>query len=726
MSRGKKRPNLRALAERLGILPSYIDTSAVRRDTSEATYEALLAAMGVDASDEQLADGELIRLREQAESDLLPAVEIVRTPGATASTAVRTAHIPPGEWDWFLEVTEEHGTAHTAEGRLTARKHQRTALRAAARLPHGYHRVRLTLRNSQRELTAEQLQIVAPPSCLPVTAMLGDRRLFGLNTNLYTVRTRRNWGAGDLGDLTELLGWCADIGAAFLGVNPLHALRNRGGDISPYAPVSRLYRNPLYLDVTTIPEFAISKEAQALVTTAEHRAAVERLRALDRVDYESVMAEKVPVLGALHRTFAERHRDRRTTRGRAYATFCRTQGSALDDFATFLTLEDHLASDAAQPRDWRRWPAPYRNPRSPEVARFRERFSERIDFHRWIQFALDTQLAAAADHARTRGLAVGMYGDLAIGSSPSGSDTWALPHLFLGDAHVGSPPDDYSPTGQDWGLPPIHPGRLLGDRYHYWICLVRNAMQHFGAVRIDHVMGLFRQFLIPAGRPGEEGAYVRFPANHLLAILALESHRNRTLVIGEDLGTVPKGLPLILARWNILSTRVFYFERDHHGRFRPARRYSPRALVSATTHDNPPLAGFWEGKDLVLRRATDAIPTDGALASARIQRDRDKRALLSRLHRSGILDHEPRRPAELVAAVHRFLAETPAPLMGVSLDDLAGETDPVNLPGVGLDRYPSWSRRMRLPIEALRDDAGVSEALEGLTSRVPRRSPGQQ
>jgi 4-alpha-glucanotransferase len=350
------------------------------------------------------------------------------------------------------------------------------------------------------------------------------------------------------------------------------------------------------------------------------------------------------------------------------------------------------------------------------VKEFSQQHADAIDRQRYLQFELDRQIHAVASADE---LAIGLYGDLAIGTAPSGSDPWMFPDLFVGGASVGAPPDDYSLDGQDWGLPPVDPVRLKAEAYRYWIVLLRNALEHMGALRIDHVMGLFRQYWIPAGRPATEGAYVRFPSQDLLGILALESRRHGSLIIGEDLGTVPRGLPAVLKRWGILSSRVLYFEKDKRGRYRPARRYSSRALVTANTHDHPPLAGFWQGRDLELRDQVGSLGKGRSLADAMEERQHERHALVARLASEGCLDAQIPRSSypQLCKSVYAMLAHTPAPLVGVWLDDLAGETDPVNLPGVDLGRYPGWSRRVTSTVEQLRRDANATEALGGLAGR---------
>jgi 4-alpha-glucanotransferase len=722
-----RRAHLRALAGELGILPSYVDVSGRTRRTSDATRQALLAAMGIDASSEEAARRALARMAEEAAGRMLEPVRVVRQ---TDARTVR-ARVSGAGATWDLELREEGGRVHTAAGRVRSAEPGRgVTIRLPGPLPLGYHVARLTLRAPDGTVrSAQQRLIVTPGRCATARERLGPGGAFGLLANLYTVRSARNWGVGDLTDLRTLVAYAGDVGAAFVGINPLHALHNRGAEISPYSPVSRLYRNPLYLDVGAVPELAGAPRLAARLSSASFRAELEALRAAPLIDYERVMDVKRPVLEALHGIFALRHRGRDTARGRAYRAYLEKEGEPLLDFATFLVLQRHLMRGRSGGY-WRRWPARYRHPRSAAVLDFRARHREEVDLHCWLQFEIDRQLSRLAADARARRLPIGIYQDLAIGSSDGGSDAWGFPGLFLERASVGAPPDDYSPDGQNWGLPPVDPRRLAAGGYEYWIRLVRAGLAHAGALRIDHVMGLFRQFWIPAGRSGREGAYVRFPSADLLGILALESVRAGALVIGEDLGTVPRGLPRVLERWGILSNRVLYFARDRRGAFWPASRYPANALLSANTHDMVPLAGFWRGDDLEIRRQVGLLGTPAALAAARRDRERDRRALLRRLRAEGLAPKAGREAsgAEICRAVYAFLCRAPAALVGVSLDDLTGETSPVNQPGVGADLYPSWSRRMTTCLEELPADGDVERALAGVrerrgapNGRAPRR-----
>jgi 4-alpha-glucanotransferase len=715
------RPTLTTLANRLGILPRYVDTSGTTRETSDRTYEALVAALGFDGATEAGAARALSALDTAATAQPVPPTRV-----ASPADARRVALVLPPALagaagiEWTIEIRDEAGQRTIVGGRL-ARTRRRATLRLPTTPAFGYHRLHLHLQGRRTaSIVAEQTLIVVPPRCPLPRERLGGRGVFGLLANLYAVESARNWGAGDLTDLGALVDFAGDIGAAFVGVNPLHALRNGRREISPYGPISRLYRNPLYLDVTAIPELAETPSVARTLASDATRTALAPLRAGSHVDYAGVMALKTPVIATLHRTFARHHRGRATPRSRAYRRYCRAEGTALLDFATYVALEEHLAPTAG--RDWRRWRREYRDPTSPTVHAFRATHAESIDRAMWVQFELDRQLGAVATRATRAGLPIGVYQDIALGSASRGSDPWAFPGLFVLDGtSLGAPPDGLAPAGQNWGLPPLDPHAIRRDGYRYWIRLLRSAFRHAGALRIDHVMGLFRQFWIPARRPGSEGAYVRFPADDLLGILTLESTRARALVIGEDLGTIPPGLPERLAKAGILSTRVLLFTRDRRGAFRPAESYPRQALVGANTHDMVPLAGWTAGRDLALRRTHGQIRNATDLVAARRERNEAVTALTRLLVRLRLW------PAGKAAdgadprfrrAVHAFLCRTPTALVGIALDDLAGTVDPVNLPGVDLDHYPSWSRRPGLALEGLASDPRVSIALAGTARRA--------
>lgn len=688
---------LRELASRAGIYHDYFDHNGHQRVTSDETRRRILAALGIDASTDESAREALSRQDDQASSEMLAPVRVVEL--GDPALARLEARAPASRADsgpWRLEIETEQGDRHVTEGPWRGEATLDLAL--PPDLPLGYHTVRLSFSAGAREWIHEQTLIIVPLRCTSPQQLLGDTPSFGFIANLYTLRSRTNWGVGDISDLSALANWGGGVGADFIGVNPLHALLNRGGDVSPYCPVSRLFRNPLYIDVARVPELEHAPDVKARLASAEFAAELEALREPSSVRYEQVMAVKGMALDALHRIFVDRVRGSGDERDRSYQEFLTRCGRSLDLFATWMSIAEHQHT-----ADWRTWPAELQISTSSAVEGFAREHAARIDFHRWLQFETDRQLAAAALTARAAGMRIGLYQDLAIGSSPAGADTWAFPDLFVRGVSVGAPPDSYSANGQNWGLPPLDPRALRRDRYRYFIDLIRTGFRHAGALRVDHVMGLFRLFWIPDGCSGVDGVYVAYPSHDLLGILALESVRHAALVVGEDLGTVPEHVPEALRKWGVLSSKVLYFEREWHGGFKPANSYPALSLATANTHDMPTIAGFWTERDISVRRELGLIADDGDEARARAERDRDRGALLGLLAQEQILPQgqAPRSSAELRAAVHGFLWSTPAQLVGLSLDDLAGEVEPVNVPGVGPDRFASWTRKMRADLEAI-------------------------
>ena len=724
---------IRRLADAVGIIPKYLDQTGTEwRETSAETRVALLAAMGIDASSEAAAETALRALRLAERRELIPPVRVVELgdDSPVRHVEVRLASPPNATARWRLELTLESGEERTVDGEWPAGRFAELPIPWPDYPAPGYHQLRLTVEAGRTPSVGEQTLIVVPSRCVSPRDLLGDRRAFGLVANLYTVRSEENWGVGDCTDLRRLIEWTGSLGGAFVGVNPLHALANRGEGISPYSPVSRIFRNPIYIDVEAVPGLRDAPNVAARLDHPEFEAELEALRENPKVQYEQVMALKMPVLEELHRIF-------RGSRARsdAYDVYVRANDPELTRFATFATIAENRRS-----WQWSEWPGSLQDSTSDAIRELQREHAERIDLHRWIQFELDRQLGDVASAAHRAKLPIGLYQDLAIGTSPAGADSWSMPQLFVQGASIGAPPDPYSANGQHWGLPPIDPRALRRDRYRYFIRLVQSGFRHAGALRIDHVMGLFRLFWIPEGKTGKEGAYVRSPAADLLGILALESVRHNALVVGEDLGTVPKEVPPALEKWGVLSSKVLYFERDKRGGFRAADRYPPLALATANTHDMATLAGFWRGQDIEDRARVGLIESREAKAAAHADRERDKEALAARLGLrgagrgerdegrgtrdagSGMRDagraerdegrgtREP-NDVEFRAAVHEFLCKTPAALVGIALDDLTGEVDAVNVPGVGPDKHSSWTRKMSMTLEEMRESPDVGRAL---------------
>jgi 4-alpha-glucanotransferase len=689
------------LAAYAGILRSYVGFDGTTRETPRETAQALLRAMGLRADSDDAARDQLNALHdENLRRPLDPAT--VHRHGASNKLVVRAPR-RGGAIRWRVDIRSERGRVASREGLYDGGGPLEID---TPNFGAGYYDVRIRMTSRRAESEATQLLVVAPERCVVPRDLLADRKALGVYANLYSVRGDRNWGVGDMGDLETMTRWVASIGGQFVGLNPLHALLNRGGDVSPYGPVTRLWRNPIYIDVAQVPELS-EPTVRARLGTAEIEAALTPLRESATVEYEQAWAIKSLALDKLFSAFLDlRSRHAMHPRVAAFNEFVSRGSRWLDDYATWMAI-----AESRNEWNWRTWPAELQDRKSESVKRFAAAHSRRVNFHKWAQFELDRQLGDVAALAKANGMSIGLYQDLAVGSSGTGSDAWAHRDLFRNRASIGAPPDPYSDFGQNWGLPPIDPRALRQDRYRYFIQLVRAGFRHAGALRMDHVMGLFRLFWIPDGATGKEGAYVSYPSGDLFGILALESQRHNALVVGEDLGVVPPEVPEAMQKWGMLSSKVVYFEREGDGGFRSQSAYPELSLASVNTHDMPTIAGFWAGRDVELRQSLGLIDEKSSTAVA-AHRDTEKRKLLDRLREDAALPlHEhPSLDATGVPAVkravHDWLCASPASLVALSLDDLGDEVEPINVPGVGTDRYPCWSRKMHRTIPEIAASAG--------------------
>lgn len=540
--------------------------------------------------------------------------------------------------------------------------HRRVDRQLPADVPLGYHELRPLTDGRPTRL------IVSPGRChLPP-----ERRAWGWAIQLYAARSTRSWGIGDLADLRRLSTWSASLGARFVLVNPLHAVAPVvPQQSSPYYPTSRRFRNILYLRVEEVPG------AGAADLDLESLAAAGRALNQDRrIDRDRVLRLK---LDALERLWARFDGDSAFDRYRA------EQGPPLETFATFCVLAERHGGG------WPAWPAEYRRPDAPAVARFAAEHAGRVSFHAWLQWLLDVQLARAST-------AVWMMQDLPIGVDPGGADAWAWQDVLAPGVSVGAPPDRYSAAGQDWGLPPFVPHRLVEAGYEPFIETIRATLRHAGGLRVDHVMGLFRLFWIPRGFTPAQGAYVRYPARELLLILALESVRAGAVVVGEDLGTVEKGVREQLAEHAVLSYRLVWFESD------APRSYPTLALAAVTTHDLPTVSGLWTGADLEAQRSIGLEPNEEGFG--------EMRARVASM--TGLAGDAA--PPEVVEATHRVLARAPSMLISATLDDALGVVERPNMPGT-TDTWPNWSLALPAPLETL-EQSRLARAIAAALSRT--------
>lgn len=546
--------------------------------------------------------------------------------------------------------------------------------------------------------------------CFLPKAMAAGERCWGLAVQLYGLTSARNWGIGDFGDLGRLLSAAAEAGAAAVQLNPLHALFPCFPDhVSPYAPSSRLFLNPLYIDVEAVDDFGDCAPARGKVSSPAFQQKLSALRAAPLVDYEGAAACKFEILEILFAHFRDRHlAGGPSPRGREFQDFRAEVGEVLEGFAMFEALSEHLRQ--SNPGGWQAWPEALQDPRSADVRRFAADRGDRVLFSIYLQWLAFGQLRAAARRAREGGMAIGLVADIAIGCDAAGFDCWWDPELNAMDAEIGAPPDPFCAEGQTWGTPPWRPHVLAARGGAPLAELLERTMTWAGGLRLDHIMGITRLFWVPRGLEGMDGTYVAYPQEKLLAVIAEASNRHRCLVVGEDLGTVPEGFRERIGEADILSTRVLQFEREKDGRFRPPVAYPRLSCACAGTHDLATLVGFLEGRDIDARAAIGGEGPDPA--GAREERARSIAALRAALAEEGLLAAgEPADPAAVIAAVHGFLGRTGSALALAQLEDILAVADQANLPGT-VSGHPNWRRKYPVRVEDLGADGRLLATAE--------------
>lgn len=676
-------PSLIELARRYGIATEYEDWTGRRVRVAESTLKSVLAALGVAADNEQERNVALTAKLRSHWARRLPATIVGRT-GEQIRFWAHVTHGEPAEvWlaleDGTVRAGVEQIDNFTPPFDLDGRWVGEASFLLPTDLPLGYHRVHL--RSGDIETSTA---VIVTPDWLGLPERLGNRRAWGLAAQLYSVRSRHSWGVGDLTDLTDLAVWSASRhGADYLLINPLHAAAPPGPksrmEPSPYLPTSRRFVNPIYLRVEAIPEFAdLAKRSRVRRLRSEVQ---QRAGRVDAIDRDSSWAAKRVALKLLHQE------PRSAGRELSYAAFRDREGRALDDFATWCALAEKYGDD------WHTWPQALQHPDASGVADFAETHSDAIDFHRWLQWQLDEQLAAAQSQAVRAGMSLGIMGDLAVGVHPNGADAWALQDVMALGVTAGAPPDEFNQLGQDWSQPPWRPERLEEHEYRPFRALIRAVLRHAGGVRIDHIIGLFRLWWIPRGAPPTEGTYVRYDHEAMVGIVALEAHRAGAVVVGEDLGTVEPWVRDYLLLRGLLGTSILWFELDRDGNRGPlpAERWREYCLSSVTTHDLPPTAGYLAGDHVRLR---DSLGLLTRPAADEFESDRaELAAWLAELRRVGLLEDgedDPEQDSEkVVVALYRYLGRTPSRLLGVALTDAVGDRRTQNQPGT-TDEYPNW------------------------------------
>lgn len=725
---------LQRLCARHGIAWTWQDVFGRVHEVPESSLRALLKAAGAPADTDEDVATALTKAERDLWQRVLPPVVVVRETALPASTVLR---LPRADRDQHLElyIEREDGTreSRTVEPfhleQIDAAIVDGTEL-VALRLPLpaaplGYHHVRIA---RGADTLAGLMLVVVPERCYEPEVLRGTGRVWGPGVQVYALRSKRNWGIGDFTDLQTVLEQWAARGAALVGTNPLHALfPHRPEQASPYSPSSRLFLNVLYIDPERVEDFSECEAARRLVGSAQFQERLQALRAQKLVDYPAVAQCKLRVLEMLYESFRSRHAGRDSARARAFEHFRQRGGMQLELHATYEALQERFHREDPRCWGWPVWPSEYRNPDSPAVARFRTEQRERIEFYQYLQWQADEQLGAVGRRALELNIGIGLYGDLAVSMDRGGAESWAAQSCLAGSVSVGAPPDEFNPAGQNWGLPPLVPRRLVDTAYAPFIALLRAAMRYNGALRIDHVMGLERLYWIPAGASPADGAYVSYPLDDMLGIVALESHRNACVVVGEDLGTVSERIREAMDRYGMLSCRLLYFERNEDGSYKAPADYPVRALAAVTNHDLPTVAGFWEGWDLLVRHELGQFPSEEHRQQQIVGRAQARAHLLLALEREGLLPEGvtvdpmsvPSMTSDLALALHVYLARAPAKLLVVQLDDVIGAVEQVNVPGTTEDRYPNWRRKLDIDLEDLARD----ERLVRFSVAIERERP---
>ncbi len=653
--------SLRELAGANGIANEFWDFSGNHRLVSAATMTAVLAALGVAANSEEeiaaaLSDVELGPWRR-----VLPACAVIRS---TSGGQVQV-HAPSGQATSLRLEFEDGGSLELGRSgddietrEVDGTSVDRLGFWLPANLAIGWHTLVATV--------ADQTYS-APMALVPDAAPEPTRRGWGMMEQLYSLRSKRSWGIGDARDLSETASFFGDLGADFVLINPLHAASPVPPMApSPYLPVTRRFVNPIYIRPEDVPELAYLPGPQrSLVEWA-----AEEVRELNSqnepLDRDVIWAAKSQALEVIFRAPRSRSRQRDFERLRA------REGRGLEDFALWCALREQQPEGEL--------------PDVNTVASQRIELAARIEYHSWLQWVVDEQLGGAQRAAKTAGMGIGIMQDLAVGVHSQGSDIWSSPEIFARTIEVGAPPDMYNQQGQNWSQPPWNPKALVESAYEPLRAVCSAVMRHSGAVRIDHILGFFRLWWIPKGHSAIDGTYVRYDHEAMLGVLLLEAHRNGTVVIGEDLGTVEPWVRDYLTSRGVLGTSVFWFEKEDGGYPLSPERYRSLLLATVNTHDLPPSAGYLAGEHVELRDRLGLL--SDPVEHVRAEAAREREQAIERLSGMGLLGADPSERA-IIEALHRYMARTPALLLGVALVDAVGERRAQNQPGTDQE-YPNW------------------------------------
>lgn len=684
-----------------GIASDYFNYKGEQVTVPLENRKALLRAMGVDPDDTEAVAKEAFELDVAPWLTWVPSFQVIeRHKECCFFVSVAPDELDQAfEYAVWLEDGSEHKGGFTPSGQPEVGDYNYEGTRYSRRvvmcgdLPLGYHK--LTIRAQEKSVEGDL--VVVPEKAYVPADIDNGARVWGIIVQLYTLRTERNWGIGDLTDLKGLVENSATQGADIIGLNPLHALCTPTEyHCSPYSPSDRRYVEPLYIDPTQVEEYSSDLAPDA--------AELDQVRATQAVDYAAVFALKFKAFKAMYKLFKERHLHENTARGQAFLRFVEREGAALHDYCVYQVLRNQgKLADSAE----------------PAVLGAAEQ--DAVDFYAYLQWLAQTQLQDCQDVAEDLGMQIGLMRDLAVGADGGGAEVTTNGDLFCRAAAVGAPPDPLAEKGQNWGLPPMDPAHMRATKFAHFINLLRSNMTHCGALRIDHAMALMRLWWCPPGQTADFGAYIYYPFPEMLGILKLESVRNRCMIIGEDMGVVPDEFREAITAGSVFTNKLFYFEREHDGSFRQPQHYMPRALAMLTNHDVPTLASWWATSDLELRNRLNLLDDDIPFEQILEERRNDKYRLLAWLEAAGV-ELPDDKDALVAAPLSKVLAKkimvggakVASQIFVIQLEDLELMDAPVNVPGTSTE-YPNWQRKLKDTLSEVFADESVLSMLADIS-----------
>ena len=729
------------LSQLVGFHPSYANSFGQQVFAKDEARYALLVAMGYDLSNDEIITKQINELTENSWRNILPSVHIAKLEEDEHPITVSLATGQASHVNWKI-ITESNTTleGETAVDSLNLIEQVTFSNSANSQcdesftkyqlplptLEQGYHQLTVSYLKNETELTASCHLIFAPKTCYSPQES-SKEKVWGIAAQLYSLRSENNWGMGDFGDLKQLVEQSAQHGVSAIGLNPLHPLyQNNPAHRSPYSPTSRCFLNTLYIDVTKVPDFKSCQNAQQRFSSEEFQNKVNFAKNTTLIDYPAVADVKHEILALLFQSFSTDHLATNSVLAQEFNEFVQSRGQDLQRLAIFDALYEHFRTQDFNAYGWPNWPTSYQDVNSKDVAEFANNNQKRINYFLYLQWLAHRQLTVASDAAKRSGMPVGLYLDLAVGCDGSGVDVWSDRDVYVSGAAVGAPPDAMNSLGQDWGLTPINPVALQSQGYQPLVKALRSNMQYAGALRIDHILGLMRQYWVAPGMKADEGVYITFPLEDILRIIALESQREHCVVIGEDLGTVPDGFGEIMANAGLLSYKVLFFERWDSGFFMRPELYPAQSMVTVSTHDLPTLSGWWTGKDLEWRQKLNLYPNDEMGQNERNSRIEDRQLLLSALDDLTVIDNSklPEQvPAqmntELTIAVQKYLAQAPSHIQLIPLEDMLEVVEQVNIPGT-IDEHPNWLQKLPVSLETLWKTDSVNALADAMELARPR------